>query len=356
MKKLIYIIIMAIIFIPFNVKAEILYSGTSNGTRWTYSDDGTLNFYCQTEGKSCSMSSYFSDPPDTYNPNYVSDYRALKNLVKKVVFSNDIDNVGMKAFMNFVNLEEVILPKSMGDQIDDYAFYNCSKLKEIKMSDHFDRIGKYAFYGTGITKVELSKFTDFIDEHAFNEGTIITHAEGYDDLYAAGTAGKNVPASNNHPFANVNGHSCENEYYYSFYYDDDVFWELTKDGTLTIYGSGEFGSWGGSRIPFGCWKDKIKKIVINKQKEATLTKSDKTDNTKKLPNAVYGIYTNKSPEEITNNSLTGSKGNILQDCSVNCRGPENLEEIKLSNEFVNYNNTFFSAGSSAGTSFTKINI
>lgn len=66
------------------------------------------------------------------------------------VDSSEVDNkitkIPVKAFFCNPRIEEIIIPSGIVE-IDDYAFYGCSKLKSIRFSEysHLFRIGKHAF-------------------------------------------------------------------------------------------------------------------------------------------------------------------------------------------------------------------
>ena len=53
-------------------------------------------------------------------------------------------------------------------QIDDYAFYNCSNLKKIQLSDNVQRIGSFAFYGTAIQTIFIPASVSLVDGTAFS--------------------------------------------------------------------------------------------------------------------------------------------------------------------------------------------
>ncbi|MDE6332043.1 MAG: leucine-rich repeat domain-containing protein [Muribaculaceae bacterium] len=65
-------------------------------------------------------------------------------------------------------LEDVRLPCSL-ETIEDMAFMNCTSLKHIAIPSSLSYIGQYAFYGTGVERVEIPK-NCIVADNAFEEG------------------------------------------------------------------------------------------------------------------------------------------------------------------------------------------
>ena len=64
------------------------------------------------------------------------------------------------------DISEFVFPESMVDVPND-AFRGCSKLKKVTMHDSMKEIGEYAFYGTGLTSVDLPASIETIQKKAF---------------------------------------------------------------------------------------------------------------------------------------------------------------------------------------------
>lgn len=271
-----------------------------------------------------------------------------KNNVKKLVISDGIDVISANTFKDYINLEEVVFPKTMGGQIDNYAFYNCPKLKNITIPDGISRIGQYAFYGTGITKAEAPIFLDWIDEHAFNDDTEIIMLKEQEGIIAAGTAGPMRLLGASYGEGIPQNGTCYNKFYYSSYYDDTAFWRLYNDGTLVIWGTDLISGYTASRIPWGCYKDQINTAIFNDDKTGKLTKRNKLNSSELLPGAKYTIYASKPVEEIMNRRIKTISDPQFWDCRNDCisgmrnletiiinRGVETIEESALNNQGSN---------------------
>ena len=328
MKKLLLFILLLIIPITVNA-AEA--SGTLTSVNWHYKD-GVLTFT--------------TDNPDQgYRVSYVTytngTWYAYKDQITKIVIGDGIDVIEARAFENYPNLEEVILPDSMGGYIDDYAFYNCSKIKSIKLPTSMTRIGDYAFYGTGIEEVELSIYLDWTYEHTFNENTTITK-QTEENLVAAGTSGK--PKFSGNPMGNGNptDNTCYNKFYYAEFYDDTGHWKLYEDGTLIVSGSELVSGYYGSRNPWGCYKQQIKKIIIN---DDAIGEVEVKDNICGINDHVkLAVYASKPIDEIMQNRIKILQGQYLAEHRDDpIYGYRNLDSIVINRGVEEIgNNTFFS--------------
>lgn len=326
MKKFILFVFISLFFFPFMVHAV---SGTEsyNGEyRWNY-EDGVLTITSD-GGKMISDRSHHAW--DEYKPE-----------IKKIVFEG-IDVIHDHNFENYPNLEEVVLDDNMGGEIADYAFYNCPKLDHIDLPDGgLSRIGKNAFYGTSIKEVEIPIFLSWLDENAFPEDTIIEKKADELGVLDAGTAGKlTFHADSSFPGEGYSfNNTCYNKFYYGRYYNNSAKWILFEDGTLLVYGTDLIHGYSGSRIPWGCYKKKIKKMIFNIDNTGTINISDgccKTGNNYKI-----AIYASKPVEEIMDNRLKNINGNMFWDCREECRQSSfNVDTIIINRGIENINDGF----------------
>ena len=308
-----FLILFFVILLPFSVKAEEV-SGKNGDVDWHYKD-GVLTFSTTDDSKGFRIP-YVSNP-DAYWLKY-------KDKITKIVINEGIDVIESNAFREYSNLEELILPESMGGQIGDYAFYNCSKLKEVKLPTSMTRIGDYAFYGTSISEVELSIYLDWIYDHTFNENTVIKRPAEYEEILAAGTSGKMKYLNDAMGNGNPNNNTCYNKFYYANFYDDTGLWKLYKDGTLVVTGTELEYGYAGSRVPWGCYKDQIKKIIINDDKTGTVSIKDNVCDSQK--HVKLSVYSSKKVADIMNNRIKEIKGSLMADCRYDCiYGFRNLE-------------------------------
>ena len=321
MKK---IIIFGLIFFSFlTIKVHALEDGgTYNGEiiqeriDWSYKD-GVLSFSTNNDKNTYTI------PKDSRNT-----WEKYKNDIKTIKIGKGIDVIRNNAFENYPNLEEIIFPESMGGYIGDYAFYNCPKLTHIDLPIGFSKIGDYAFNGTGIEEVELPIFVSWIEEHTFNENTTITRPAEYDEIIAAGTAGKKKMFSGTFDEGRPQYDTCYNKFYYAQFYDDTAYWKLTKEGELIVWGTEVEYGYSASRVPWGCYKDEIKYIYFNDDKTGKI-KIDENYCPAGLRYKV-AVYASKSVEEIMNNRIKELHYAMMADCRNDCiYGFRNLETVTI---------------------------
>ena len=97
------------------------------------------------------------------------------NEIKKVVLNDKLKVINKNAFAFCGNLKEINLPEALRF-VGDSAFKYCSNLKEITIPSKVKKIGPNAFYGAGLTRVNLSEGVEVIDHHAFYN-TNLTHID-----------------------------------------------------------------------------------------------------------------------------------------------------------------------------------
>ena len=302
MKKVVFLCLLVLIIIPVTVKAASGYESYNGTYKWEY-EDGVLTITSEGGRMIRDSLEHQWDP-----------YRSE---IKKIVFEG-IDVIHKHNFENYPNLEEVILPKSMPGEIADYAFYNCPKLDHIELPEVISRIGKYAFYGTSITEVRIPIFLSWIDEHAFPDGTNIIKDADELGVIDAGTGGNTLTMADTsvQSEGKAESNTCYNKFYFGYYYDDTARWVLYEDGTLVVTGSWLIWGYSGSRIPWGCYKKQIKKIIFNDDKTGEI-KIDENYCPAGLRYKV-AIYASKTVEDIMSRRLKSIDG-PLWDCREDCR-------------------------------------
>lgn len=86
---------------------------------------------------------------DFTNVNKISDYKfAYSNSLEKVVFNDEVYEIGISAFDSCDNLKDVL--SFNGSKIGESAFYYCSKLNNIQLNNRNVEIGRYAFRGCSL--------------------------------------------------------------------------------------------------------------------------------------------------------------------------------------------------------------
>lgn len=87
----------------------------------------------------------------------VAELKDVKDLVLDLSSLKNMSSLPEKAFYEYSNIKEVILPKNL-ESIGDYAFTRCKKLEKIKIPENVSEIGEGAFMGCyELTKIELPK-------------------------------------------------------------------------------------------------------------------------------------------------------------------------------------------------------
>lgn len=88
------------------------------------------------------------------------------NTIKTVILPDGVEEIGFAAFDGLRALETINIPSSV-KIIDDFAFRWCESLKNVYIPDGLTEIGREAFYGSGITSIDLSRTQAKIDEGVF---------------------------------------------------------------------------------------------------------------------------------------------------------------------------------------------
>ena len=155
------------------------------------------------------------------NSEYCSVSGALYNKQKTTLFypgmikdgsfriPNSVTTIADHAFRDCSSLTSVTIPNSV-TSIGDYAFYDCSSLTSVTIPSSVTSIGSGAFGGCkSLTDVYYDgSETDWLTLNGHDQIPDSATVHFKDNLYDSGTCGENVK------------------------------WTLTKDGTLTISGTG----------------------------------------------------------------------------------------------------------------------
>lgn len=87
--------------------------------------------------------------------------------LKKVIFPEGTESIGMDAFSCGLKLEEVICPESL-NEIEKYAFYNCRALERVVLPREMQTIGEGAFCDcSALMDVQLPDGLTMLDEYLF---------------------------------------------------------------------------------------------------------------------------------------------------------------------------------------------
>ena len=111
----------------------------------------------------------------------IDDYAFLKNdRMEQIVIPNHVTHIGEYTFYNCTNFKKVAFeePSSLVE-IGSGAFFECSKIEEIKLPASLETLGENAFQGcSGMRKVTLSPNMTTIDPGTFSDCSSLTSVEG----------------------------------------------------------------------------------------------------------------------------------------------------------------------------------
>lgn len=87
--------------------------------------------------------------------------------LEKINFPEGLEFIGEYSFFGCLGLENIEIPDSL-IEMGVFAFNACENLKNLKFGRGLTKVSDYAFYGTSITSLVLTKEIQVIGESAFN--------------------------------------------------------------------------------------------------------------------------------------------------------------------------------------------
>ena len=235
---------------------------------WNLSSDGTLYI---------SGSGAMSDSNPKQSP-----WEAYKQQIKHVVIGRKITAIGKFNFFQCYNIQSVsfkdgamlerigwgafgysslpsiTIPDSV-TRIDGYAFYFCSKLAEVTITENsaLTSIGEYVFKAdTNLATLYIPDAVTSIGANIFqNAGGNVTlsvaansYAQSYAERYGIAFVAREVPITD------IASGTC----------GESAQWVLSSDGVLAISGSGAMSDNNPNQAPWESYKEQIKQVVIGK--------------------------------------------------------------------------------------------
>lgn len=94
------------------------------------------------------------------------NWSKFNTVVYEIVFDDAIDTIGSFTFMDFPDLEKVVLPENV-TEIKDCAFNDCYNLYDVEFNDKLETIGKNAFSNCAMQSIWLPDSVKTIDYMAF---------------------------------------------------------------------------------------------------------------------------------------------------------------------------------------------
>ena len=207
---------------------------------------------------------------------------------------NSVTSIGSYAFYSCTSLTSIELPAGL-TEIGSYAFYYCTSLTSIDLPAGLTEISSYTFYYcTSLTSIEIPDSVTSIGSYAFGDCTSLTSIlfEGSAPefgscvFYLVGLQAY-IPA-NDDTWTDIVSENYEYGFIIWIEVDDEgnetiltdweydsgscgsnVTWSLTRDGTLTISGTGSMRSYiytsmaSGSFSPWFRYSSGIKTITID---------------------------------------------------------------------------------------------
>lgn len=249
--------------------SDILASGTCGAdVVWVLDKEYTL-----TISGTGAMDDYSYDDESTYVPWY--DYLMV---IRSVVVEKGVTAIGNEAFHDCWRLADAALPEGLLS-IGDSAFESCSALAEVVLPESLTMLKNDAFYCSGLKTVTIPANVTSLGAYAFGdcqyleivrfEGDAPTFGdEEYGDYVFGGISVAACYPGDNATWTEDVRQDHDGTVYWiaagvdvaaSGTHGENLTWELTQDGTLTIRGAGEMSSsdasWYGYRML-------VKKIVM----------------------------------------------------------------------------------------------
>lgn len=143
------------------------YGGTTVKTGSVTFEDLSEAFDFFIENYSTGAEGYYDFYNEIYTQTYPWEYDY--EITQYTYVEGDdflITGISDQAFRNNTTIEKIILPKTI-EKINNFAFQNCTKLKEIVFSEGLKIIGDSSFWGTSIEKVTLPESLETIYPYAF---------------------------------------------------------------------------------------------------------------------------------------------------------------------------------------------
>ena len=222
--------------------------------------------------ENCSSLTEINIPDQVDTINYAA-FKGCSSLTE-LKLPSTVKIIGQEAFSGCAKLSQINIPSNVSD-ISDKVFYGCSSLTTITLSEHVTRIGNNAFDGCSKLKsVTLPASLEVIWRRAFADCSALT------DVYYLGTDEQwnrvDIYVENT-PLFNATLHTQGSSTFTGAQgtCGEKLTWALSKDGTLTISGSGAMDDFEGNQYgtgssaiyfyqaPWNDYKNKVKKVVFD---------------------------------------------------------------------------------------------
>lgn len=189
----------------------------------------------------------------TYEAYGTTPWRAYKESIRRVTFSDGITSIGHNAFHQAFGILEVNFGKnSKLEYIDKAAFYYCWNIKEIRIPAGVKKIDHSAFGYCRKLTVYMPSDIEYIHSMTFRDPQGYIIVDVLEGSYAESFA-KN---------AGIEYVTREDDYINKGEITSNVDWTLYEDGTLKVTGNGVIPAYTASTAPWSSVKSKVKALVI----------------------------------------------------------------------------------------------
>ena len=159
--------------------------GDGGKMQWTLSSDGVLHIWGTGEMSSCAKSGVDGPAPN-------APWYAYRENIISVIIEEGVTSIGMCAFCHCYNLKSVSMPDSVtkiesanqnkwwqiGYSDSAGAFFGCTKLETIQLSDNLIEIGTRAFMGcTALQSLVIPACVTSIQDSAFQSCSSLNTVE-----------------------------------------------------------------------------------------------------------------------------------------------------------------------------------
>lgn len=279
-------------------------------------------------------------------------YDISKENVHHIIINEGVTTIGAHAFFECENITSVSLPNTL-TTLYNGAFYLCSGLKSIDLPNSLITIDMYTFYGTGLKSITIPSNVTSIDADAF------LLCQQLEKVSFLGTTPPNVYGPYQHSFENYKGIyyvpcGTVEAYAEALYVDtervsesgvasgrfgdiapnlDNLTWELSCDGILSIIGYGGMYHWfGDSHAPWYEYRAQIKNVIIGDGVSDIGSHAFQDCNNLKsisIPNTItlIGQSAFSGCSNLTSITIPTSVTSIWESAFANCR---KLNEVHIS--------------------------
>ena len=206
----------------FATVMNIAYKGTATGSPWG----------------ARSLNGYVSDYLWVYGDESETNLRVCSPAATGAMdIPSTVKSFSAAAFSGCSGLTSVTIPKGV-KSIDDYTFYGCSGLTSFTLPASIETIGDYAFFGcSGLTSLTCLATTP--PNWTGGSSTTFKHVTMSIPLYVPSESIDAYKAHNEwKQFTNIQPASCTRATGTCGASGDNLTWELSCDGVLTISGTG----------------------------------------------------------------------------------------------------------------------